>query len=775
MATSAAAHSPRKQHLLLVCTLLTTLAGCRFFSASPQQLVAQAEALEKAGKLDEATLTYQKAIQKDPKYGEAYWRFGQLLARQGKGQEAFASFTLAAELLPANEAIQVDLGRHALNLMVDRGAKSESYFKAASTVATALLRKDGKSYEGLRLKALLALVEDDSAAAIDWLRQALTVRPQDPELTLSLVQNLILSGNEAEAERVTRAAIAAGVRPGLLYDLLYSLCRRRNSLTEAEKVLQMKIEQLPADDFAVIQLADYWAGQGNWPRVETLLASFLANEKQYPHARLLAGDFLRGAGKWDRAAELYEAGAAASGSRRAEYLERLARLRMDQQRPEEARTVLRQLLQAEPANAEALYALASLDMASGQREQMQQALTRFEQLVGQDPNNLEYRLAAARAQRDLGNEAKARFGYGEILKRQANHRGALREMADLAIRAQRAGDALTYAEKLLEATPADPSARLVRTAAWALQGKWSDVRSELRRMTSEYPDLLEVSLQWTALQIQEKNWAEAQKSLDRLATQYPNDLRVLERKVALLEAQQQGDRALALMRQSVAGKPSRQARILLLRTAARGGDLALAQKIATELAAEEPRDPEHRAVLGDLALKAGKPELALSQFQSALQLAPGRGDLLAKLGSVAGLLRDYPKAVDYYRQSLKASPEMPLYWNNLAFYLGQSGTALNEALSLAQRAVQAEPSNPDYLDTMGGIQLKIKDFDGALQVYQSLQKRFPQEPGYRLGLARSWLGKGDTARARHELEALLAAAPAKALREEAEQLYTTLK
>src|ERR1700676_3768327 len=78
--------------------VLVVLAGSSC-STSPQRYVDKGNGLLNAGRYDEADLNYQKAIQKDPGFGEAYYRLGLSEFQQGKVSDACAILTRASELL----------------------------------------------------------------------------------------------------------------------------------------------------------------------------------------------------------------------------------------------------------------------------------------------------------------------------------------------------------------------------------------------------------------------------------------------------------------------------------------------------------------------------------------------------------------------------------------------------------------------------------------------------------------------------------------------------
>jgi Flp pilus assembly protein TadD len=96
--------------------------------------------------------------------------------------------------------------------------------------------------------------------------------------------------------------------------------------------------------------------------------------------------------------------------------------------------------------------------------------------------------------------------------------------------------------------------------------------------------------------------------------------------------------------------------------------------------------------------------------------------------------------------------------NNLAFLLAEKGN-LKEALPLAARARQREPANPEFSDTLGWIYLKMKATDKAVEVFEALVRRYPDNPRVRYHLSLGLLQRGDESGARIQLKAALKEGP----------------
>lgn len=144
--------------------------------------------------------------------------------------------------------------------------------------------------------------------------------------------------------------------------------------------------------------------------------------------------------------------------------------------------------------------------------------------------------------------------------------------------------------------------------------------------------------------------------------------------------------------------------------------------------------------------------------------APVAAHLL--LAASAEKLGDRSGAVNAYRKALQLDPNLPLAENNLAYDLLQQNQNLDEARTLAEKAVAAHADDAAYRDTLGQILLRMGDRQGAIQAYQALVQMQPNNIPAHITLAQTLLadGKRDSAsRVLAQIDALLQAAPGNAV------------
>lgn len=102
--------------------------------------------------------------------------------------------------------------------------------------------------------------------------------------------------------------------------------------------------------------------------------------------------------------------------------------------------------------------------------------------------------------------------------------------------------------------------------------------------------------------------------------------------------------------------------------------------------------------------------------------------LFFDLAVVADLGKDYAQAETWYLRALDSDPTLAVARNNLAMRYVLEERRLDDALKLAREAVQAEPENANYHDTLAQVQAALGNYDDAIQ---SLTRAAELQPGQR--------------------------------------------
>jgi len=150
-----------------------------------------------------------------------------------------------------------------------------------------------------------------------------------------------------------------------------------------------------------------------------------------------------------------------------------------------------------------------------------------------------------------------------------------------------------------------------------------------------------------------------------------------------------------------------------------------------------------------------KARAIVAQLASRPEKPPQLYFSLATLAEQDGKLDEAEKL---YRQSLQAQPDFPAVQNNLAMVIMGRNGDLAEAVRLATQAVRAVPQSAAFLDTLGQVQAKAKDYKSAIASLSKATQLDPANPIWLINLAHVYdqAGKPDDAeRLVGQVEAIL--------------------
>jgi arylsulfatase A-like enzyme/tetratricopeptide (TPR) repeat protein len=278
--------------------------------------VLRAEALEKAGRLEEARNAYARAIELRPDLAENYWRRGTVARKLGDTAEAERDFREALSRDPGFEEGRLALAR----LLSETGRPAE---------AIELLPDDGSpSAKAAVAEAHLASGRLDEARAL--LEQALALEPENTRV-LALLGPLY--GSEGElllAARTLEKAIALGeTSPEIRRNLaLVYLKQGRTEVALSE--LRRASQEAPSDPSIWFSLGNAHLQSKNAASASEAFEKALQLRSDWPEATFnLALAYQRG-GQGKKAADAYRRFLAGSGAadaeKRAEAEKRLAAL-----------------------------------------------------------------------------------------------------------------------------------------------------------------------------------------------------------------------------------------------------------------------------------------------------------------------------------------------------------------------------------------------------------------------------------------------------------------
>src|SRR5688572_14293103 len=148
--------------LLLVC-----LTACnRDPNVAKRKYLDSGNKFFEKGKYKEALIMYRKALQRDLKYGEAYYRAGLADLRLQRWGDGARDLQRAIELQPENLDAHNRLTNLYLNAYAADKKRSKGLLNELQALSDKYTRRFPDSYEDARLKGYLALFDRNAKGAL---------------------------------------------------------------------------------------------------------------------------------------------------------------------------------------------------------------------------------------------------------------------------------------------------------------------------------------------------------------------------------------------------------------------------------------------------------------------------------------------------------------------------------------------------------------------------------------------------------------------------------
>ena len=364
-----------------------------------------------------------------------------------------------------------------------------------------------------------------------------------------------------------------------------------------------------------------------------------------------------------------------------------------------------------PRDVEGYQRLVEIELAAGQEKRALEALDRALKVHSSDPNfwiRLGKLYVAILFKSDSQPKPDELKKTNEVFKKAAENSGddpgILKDVADYYAASQQLKEAIPLYLRVLELQPDDANAREKLATGFVLTNQRDKAVEMLEQIIKEHPekyqpyDLLAQVLDEEARSLQRANRIEEAKAkFAKVAANYGQSL---------------------LINPNHAGTYVRLAELLL--GALRDPDRAA--KLLGEARRRFPGAPEIVYYLGIAQREAKQSQQAVATFEEALHEAQLEEDddfVNAKFYFNYGMAAEqaglYDKAADLLRKSIALDPENSAEaYNYLGYMWADHNMNLDEAETMIRRALQSEPDNASYLDSLGWVEFRKGQFDRAL-------------------------------------------------------------
>lgn len=760
--------------LLLAFVLLFAATGC---SSDPK--VRSKKFLDNGNKLyaknefKQAALYYRRALREDATFGEAYYKLGLTSIKLNNWSDAISALQRAFTLDPNNSDAGAKLAEIYMIATAQDPKRAKQFAQEIRDVSDRLLKRDPKSFDGLRLAAFLDLAEDRPKEAIEKYQKANAAKPDQQEVTVPLAQALLNDRRYDDAETLGKDQIARNKKSAPFYDLLYGLYMHQSKPQPAEEILKQKVANIGSPE-AFLQLAAHYYGTQRRSEMDATMKQ-MTDRKDITQAHLRAGEFYATLRENARARQEFEAGLNSASDKAAKntYLKRLIQLDVSERKLDTASQMVEKLLADDPKDEEAKAMKSALEVGSGDLTKITKAVNDLTAMVRQSPENPIFRYELARAL--MSQAAKENTRTDLIDRARVELEEAMRLRSDFALARLllsqvyvNRGDfskGVQAAEEILSKQPNNVQALLMRGVAWRGLHEYEKAQATFQNLLKANPALSDARFHLGYTFFEQKKYKEAEATFDEMRRLHEGDGRWLTGLVQTYLAMDRTKEAVNLLQTQVAKYPTNDSfQISLASVLIRDKQFGRANEIYQKLLQKNPNSGDLHAMLGELhqrmydenrAAGMGELNIAADYFRKAAKITPDNPGLLVKLAILLETLELPQEARPLYENVLRLEPGNAIALNNLAFIKAEEGSDLDGALTMAQRAKQQVPNSLDVSDTLGWIYIKKNLPDEALRIYQDLVKKQPGNPIYRMHLAQAMFQKGDRPGARQELNTAL--------------------
>jgi tetratricopeptide (TPR) repeat protein len=750
-----------------------TIAGCSNPEKAKAEHLAKGEAYLKESKFQEASIEFRNAIQLDDGLAAAHWGLSRAYEGLQRGQEFFNELKRTVALDPNNFEAKTKLG----TLYLAGSKRQPELVAEAEKLANEILQRDPNYIEGHILMGSVRFAQDKRDQALAELNTAIQLDPQRVESHLSLARFYAVTNDQAKAEETFKHAVSINNNSALAHTAYGSYLIQLNRLPDAERELAKAVEVDPSDRNARFMLASFYLVNKQIDKAEESYKALAALDTK-PESQAVLADFYVSVNRLDDAVRIYQDILA----RAPEYTQgryRLGEIMLMRGDTQGANTQIDYVLQKDPKDRQALLLRARVRANSGQSAGTEAAIEDLKEVLKQEPNSKPGLYFMAQANFNLGLLDQARVFAGDLERGYPDYLPAKLIQTQIALASGDPKAALTLASQLLDrldklAPDQETSAQMisemrartyiVKGTSEAQLGNISAARQDFNKAGEIAPRNTDVYNNLAGLAIVENKPDEAVGFYEKALSVSSTDFNALNGLVNFYTRRNEPGKAHARL-DDVIGRYPNHAPLHYLKAQVYGVERNQ-QGAESELRKTLELDSSYiqaYSALGALFINTKQEDRAIAEFKKITEIRPENSTAYTLIGMLYDSRKDYNTAADNYRKALEKDQNAVIAANNLAWlYAVQPELQgnLDEAVRLAQGAVQKNPNVAGFMDTLGWVYYKkglyavaVEQLQKAVSLDEAAAKNANASPSgnYRYHLGMALKAKGDKEAAKREL------------------------
>jgi tetratricopeptide (TPR) repeat protein len=723
----------------LACLLALALA-CGACDRSPEArsakfMAAGKRLLEKKDPA-RAILQFRNAVQATPTNPEAYYQLGLASLAAGDLRQGVIALRKTLELNPKHAGARLRLAE----LMTY--ASDPEVLKDARQRLESLIQDSPENADALHALALTELKLGDSDEAVQNLERAVSSAPQEMVFTVTLAQAKLANNDFKGAEAILKKACDDFPKSPAAPVILGRFYSSRNRTADAEQQFRRALALDPNYGPALLNLGTLQMRLGQNADADTNIRRL--SSLPGTMFKEVYGNFLFQEGRNQEAIAEFERLAKQDPDDRVARTRLVAAYQAVGRLPD-AQKVLGDVLKKNDKDLDALLQRGELYLTAGKYPEAEADLNKVLHLK---PDGPEVHYVLSKLYQARGERLRQREQLSAAL---GLNPGLLQVRLDLAAsfvadkEGQAALDILNRAPEYQKRTVG-----FIQQRNWALLslGQTAEVRKgvDLALAKVRTPDLL---VQDAILKIDAKRYADGRQSLQEALRSNPEDLRALRALVTSYTTQNQLGAGVDAVRAHAAAHPkSADVQYFLGNLLLQAGDKAGAKQAFAAAKSIDPNFTPADLSLAQIDLLQSNWNDARQQLNTILS-NKGENPLARQwLGMLEATAGDAAAAMADFRKVIEVQPDNAKALNNLAYLLTESGNQTEEPLKYAQKAVELDPSNPKFEDTLGWVLYRRAVYDLAVKHLESSVSKKPTAlPYYHLAMAYMKAGKEERGRA----------------------------
>lgn len=708
---------------------------------NPEVWLAHAGLLQMGGKSDEALAAYDQVLKLKPNHRSAHVEKANIYISRSKFAEA------KVELDAAKKNAPNDLGLIYSSALYEFAQGKHS---AARDALLRVLKVAPEHMPSVLLAGASELNLGSYQQAERHLRHYLESNPNNVYARKLLAQTLLKSAQPADAVAALTPALKNAADDPQLLALVGESYMQARDFDKASDYLEKAAGLAPKAAAVRTSLGLSKLAQGDQARGLSELEAAASLDPKSPRAMLALVQTEMSLKNYDKALATVQAlekqqpdNAQVQNVKGAVYI-----MKGD---AANARAAFEKAVSLQPGFMTALVNLARLDIQDNKPEA---AKARFEKLLEKEKNNVDAMAVLGDMAMQQKKTAEATAWFEKAVAVDANAVAPAVKLGNHYLQTNQAQKALTLARKAQTANPTDSGLLDLLGKAQVANKDYPGALDTYSKLANVQPKSAQVRLRLASVQMLMKNETAATAEIKRAVELQPDFLPARMAQAEIAARAGRVDEALAIARDLQKRQPASPVGHAL------EGDLLMSQGKAAPAAAAFDK-AFSRAKVGELALKsamalnaAGKGKEAYARAEQWVKENPKDARMTAYLAEFKLANKDFKGAVPLLETVTKTMPENAVAFNNLAWAYQQLKDP--RALPTAEQAYKLAGNSPSIMDTLGWMLVEQGNTARGVPLLKKASAAAPDALEIRYHLAVGLHKAGDKQGARQELDKLLA-------------------